>query len=183
MEVIKKFLDDVLVIKTKIFQDERGSFREQFNNFKFNDITGKKHNFVQDNISVSKKNVFRGFHYQIPFAQGKLISVLNGSIIDYFVDMRTKSKNFCQYSSFKLSSNDELSIWIPEGFAHGFLSLENNTKVLYKTTNYYSKENEYCVHWATPEIKFKFPKTLDIKKIIISEKDNICVPLKNIKCF
>ena len=94
MEVIKKFLDDVLVIKTKKFQDERGSFREQFNNFKFNDITGKKHNFVQDNISVSKKNVFRGFHYQIPFAQGKLISVLNGSIIDYFIDMRTKSKNF-----------------------------------------------------------------------------------------
>jgi dTDP-4-dehydrorhamnose 3,5-epimerase len=183
MEVVQSFFKEVLILKTNKFEDKRGSFREQFNNAKFNELLNKNQNFVQDNISVSHKNVFRGFHYQIPFPQGKLVSVLNGSIIDYFIDMRSNSKNFCKYGSFELSSDDELLIWIPEGFAHGFLSLENNTKILYKTTDYYSNINEHSLHWSCPEINFKFPKNLDSKKIIISEKDNTYLPITKIKFF
>ncbi len=170
MKIIKKILNGIIIFQTDLFVDKRGSFTESFNKKDFEkNIVKKKVNFVQDNISISKKNVFRGFHFQTkPFAQGKLVKVLNGEIIDIVIDLRNKSKTFGKSYQINLSSINNFKIWIPEGFAHGFISLKKDTKVLYKTTNYYQPKYEKTLIYNDSNIKVKFPKN---SRLNVSKKD------------
>ena len=161
MKVLQTKFKDLLVIKKDTYFDNRGYFRELF----LNKLLKKK--FVFDVMSLSKKNVLRGLHLQIKKPQGKLITVLRGEIFDISVDCRIRSKTFGKYFSIKLSEKDNVSIYIPEGFAHGFVSLSNNSVVHYKCTNYRDKKSETGILWNDRDLKIKWPK----KKLIISQKD------------
>jgi len=161
MKVLQTKYKDLLVIKKDTYFDNRGYFRELF----LNKLLKKK--FVFDVMSLSKKNVLRGLHLQIKKPQGKLITVLRGEIFDISVDCRIRSKTFGKYFSIKLSEKDNVSIYIPEGFAHGFVSLSNNSVVHYKCTNYRDKKSETGILWNDRDLKIKWPK----KKFIISQKD------------
>ena len=145
MKCSNTHFSDIHEIKSKIFRDDRGFFYESFNNNDFIKCTDVNLNFVQDNFSLSSFGVLRGLHYQIqPFGQGKLVSVLQGSIIDFALDIRVSSPNFGQFFYTKLEAHQK-KLWIPSGYAHGFLALEEDTKVLYKTSNYYSSEHERTI--------------------------------------
>jgi dTDP-4-dehydrorhamnose 3,5-epimerase len=161
-------LEDVLLISPKVFHDERGYFMETFNqkNFeRFSDL-----NFVQDNESLSQKNVLRGLHFQKPpFAQAKLVRVIQGSIYDVAVDLRKDSENFGKYYGHILSAENKLQLFIPIGFAHGFLSLENNTIVNYKCSNFYNKEAEDSILWNDKNLNIPW----GIKDPILAEKDKL----------
>jgi len=161
MKVLQTKFKDLLVIKKDTYFDNRGYFRELF----LNKLLKKK--FVFDVMSLSKKNVLRGLHLQIKKPQGKLITVLRGEIFDISLDCRIRSKTFGKYFSIKLSEKDNVSIYIPEGFAHGFVSLSNNSVVHYKCTNYRDKKSETGILWNDRDLKIKWPK----KKFIISQKD------------
>jgi dTDP-4-dehydrorhamnose 3,5-epimerase len=163
-------IDDLLLIEPRIFEDDRGLFFESFNEEKYSKILGAEVRFVQDNISVSKKNVLRGLHFQKPpFAQGKLVTVLKGSVLDVAVDLRRNSKTYGKYEIVELSEKNKNQFWIPPGFAHGFCALEDDTLFLYKCSNYYSPEHEETIMWNDPDL------AIDWKIInpIISEKDKI----------
>lgn len=161
-------LDSPLLIKHNIFKDNRGLFYELFNSLKFSKFNSKDVCFVQDNISISKKGVIRGLHFQIsPFEQGKYISVLNGSIYDVFLDVRVNSSSFGKFFFYTLNSNDNESLWIPEGFAHGFQALSDNTKIHYKTTCLYNFEFERSINPLDTNLSIKWP----LKDYFISEKD------------
>ena len=163
-------IEGLLLIKPRIFEDDRGFFYESFNETKYKEILGAEIQFVQDNISVSKKNVLRGLHFQKPpFAQGKLVTVLRGSVIDVAVDLREKSETYGQYQLVELSENNKLQFWIPAGFAHGFCSLEDDTIFSYKCSNYYSPQHEETIMWNDPDL------AIDWKIInpIVSDKDKI----------
>jgi len=161
MKVLQTKFKDLLVIKKDTYFDNRGYFRELF----LNKLLKKK--FVFDVMSLSKKNVLRGLHLQIKKPQGKLITVLRGEIFDISLDCRIRSKTFGKYFSIKLSEKNNVSIYIPEGFAHGFVSLSNNSVVHYKCTNYRDKKSETGILWNDRDLKIKWPK----KKFIISQKD------------
>jgi dTDP-4-dehydrorhamnose 3,5-epimerase len=163
-------IDDLLLIEPRIFEDDRGLFFESFNEEKYSKILGAEVRFVQDNISVSKKNVLRGLHFQKPpFAQGKLVTVLKGSVLDVAVDLRRNSKTYGKYEIVELSEKNKNQFWIPPGFAHGFCALEDDTLFSYKCSNYYSPEHEETIMWNDPDL------AIDWKIInpIISEKDKI----------
>ena len=163
-------IKDLLLIQPRIFEDDRGLFYESFNETKYIEILGAEIQFVQDNISVSKKNVLRGLHFQKPpFTQGKLVTVLRGSVIDVAVDLREKSETYGQYQLVELSENNKLQFWIPPGFAHGFCALEDETIFSYKCTNYYSPEHEETIKWDDQNL------AIDWKIInpVVSEKDKI----------
>lgn len=163
-------IKDLLLINPRIFEDDRGLFYESFNERKYNEIFGSEINFVQDNISLSKKNVLRGLHFQKPpFAQGKLVTVLKGSVLDVAVDLRKNSVTYGKYEIVELSDKNKLQFWIPPGFAHGFCALEDDTIFSYKCSNYYSPEHEETIMWNDPEL------SIDWKIInpIVSEKDKI----------
>lgn len=167
-EFTKLSIPDVILIKPTIFYDDRGFFLElyRFSDFSLNGI---KREFVQDNLSFSKKNVLRGLHYQLnPFAQGKLVSVIKGSIFDVAVDIREGSPYYGRWVSQILTENDRFMLWIPEGFAHGFLSLQDNTVVLYKNTKEYEPSVDKGIIWNDPEIAINWP----IKDPILSAKDS-----------
>lgn len=167
--MIKKFaIDGLVLISHKVFKDERGLFFESFNQNKFNEIVGQNINFVQDNISHSKKGVVRGLHFQNPpYAQGKLVQVLKGSVIDVAVDLRKKSPTYGQYVSVELSSDNNNMFWVPEGFAHGFVALEDDTIFSYKCTNYYNPQSESAILWNDPQLNIDW----QVKNPILSEKD------------
>ena len=136
-------IEGLLIIDPKKFHDERGFFYESFHIQKYQEILGSEYNFVQDNVSVSKKNVLRGIHFQhSPMAQGKLVSVLNGRVLDVAVDLRKESATFGKHFMIELSRENGLQFWIPPGFAHGFVALEDDTVFNYKCTNYYSPNHE-----------------------------------------
>ena len=163
-------IEGLLLIKPRIFEDDRGFFYESFNETKYKEILSAEIQFVQDNISVSKKNVLRGLHFQKPpFAQGKLVTVLRGSVMDVAVDLRKESKTYGQYQLVELSENNKLQFWIPAGFAHGFCSLEDDTIFSYKCSNYYSPQHEETIMWNDPDL------AIDWKIInpIVSDKDKI----------
>ena len=169
MKVIKTKFDDILLFQPTIYQDSRGYFTESFNQRIFNNLTNLSINFVQDNHSLSKKNVLRGLHYQkSPCEQAKLLRVISGSIFDVVVDIRKNSKNFGKWLGFNLSSENSLQLWIPRGYAHGFLSLENNTQVFYKTDNFYSKEDSICIDYNDASLCIDWP----IENPILSDNDN-----------
>ena len=168
MKVTPLHIADVLLIEPEIFCDDRGYFFESFNQENFKKVTGKKINFVQDNHSKSIKGVLRGLHYQLPpKAQGKLVRVTQGEVFDVVVDLRQSSVTFGKWIGETLSAENKKLIWIPEGFAHGFLTLSDTAEFLYKTTDFYSLEHEHSISWNDPNIGIKWP---DIN-IVLSAKD------------
>ena len=151
-------LNGIIIIDSEEFKDSRGSFTENFNLKKFRKISKKrKINFVQDNLSISKKGVFRGLHFQHKYPQAKLVSVLAGEILDIVVDLRKSSKSFGDWASYKISKKNKKQLFIPEGFAHGFLSLTNDTKVLYKVSDYWNSKDEYTLKYDDQKINLKLP--------------------------
>ncbi|MEC8085477.1 MAG: dTDP-4-dehydrorhamnose 3,5-epimerase [Pseudomonadota bacterium] len=150
--------DDAFILEPNIHKDSRGYFYESYNQEIFSDKVKKPINFVQDNHSLSNKNVLRGLHYQKPpFEQAKLVRVISGAIYDVIVDIRRESHNFGIWQSFILSSENNLQLWIPRGFAHGFLSLEENTQVIYKTDNFYNKEASISIMHNDIDLQIEWP--------------------------
>jgi dTDP-4-dehydrorhamnose 3,5-epimerase len=152
MKVISTDLAGVLIIEPKVFGDERGFFYESFNARAFEEATGLKREFVQDNHSRSLKGVLRGLHYQLEHTQGKLVRVTAGEVLDVAVDIRRSSPNFGRWASVRLSAQNNRQLWIPEGFAHGFLVLSDYAEFLYKTTDYYVPSAERCISWNDPTL-------------------------------
>jgi dTDP-4-dehydrorhamnose 3,5-epimerase len=159
------------LFEPKVFGDERGFFYESFNQQKFNELSGLNVQFVQDNHSKSQKGVLRGLHYQLPpKAQGKLVRVVQGEVFDVAVDIRKDSPTFGKWVSAILSAENKQQLWIPEGFAHGFLTLSETAEFLYKTTDYYAPEMERCIVWDDKNLSIKWPI---LGKLIVSEKDKL----------
>jgi dTDP-4-dehydrorhamnose 3,5-epimerase len=157
MQVTATAIPDVLILEPKVFGDERGFFFESFNGKAFEQATGLKCQFVQDNHSKSAKNVLRGLHYQIQNPQGKLVRVTQGEVFDVAVDLRKSSNNFGQWVGVLLSAENKIQLWIPEGFAHGFVVLSDTAEFLYKATDYYTPEYERCLLWSDPVIGIEWP--------------------------
>ncbi|MGZ8215187.1 MAG: dTDP-4-dehydrorhamnose 3,5-epimerase [Methylosarcina sp.] len=150
-------IPDVILIEPAVFGDERGFFFESFNQRRFDEIIGRKVNFVQDNHSRSAKHVLRGLHYQIRQPQGKLVRVVQGEVFDVAVDLRRSSPTFGMWAGAILSEENKHQLWIPEGFAHGFVVLSNQAEFLYKTTDYYAPDAERCIRWNDPDIAIDWP--------------------------
>jgi dTDP-4-dehydrorhamnose 3,5-epimerase len=179
MEVIKTPIEGLEIIEQRKFADSRGYFTETYNQKLFKE-KGLDIQFVQDNLSVSKKNVIRGLHFQNPpFAQGKLVRVLKGSAIDVAVDIRKSSPTYGKHFSVLLSAENNRSLWIPEGFAHGFSSLEDETVFYYKCTNFYNPQTEQSIRWNDPVLAINWR----VQNPVVSEKDamaNIFNELKSL---
>ena len=152
MKVTPTQLPGVLIIEPKVFGDERGFFYESFNVREFENATGLKQAFVQDNHSRSRKGVLRGMHYQVQHTQGKLVRVTAGEVLDVALDVRRSSPNFGRWASVRLSAQNNRQLWIPEGFAHGFLVLSEYAEFLYKTTDYYDPASDRCIRWDDPTL-------------------------------
>ncbi len=150
-------ISSVLIIEPKVFGDDRGFFFESFNRRQFAEATGLDVAFVQDNHSRSVKNVLRGLHYQIQQPQGKLVRVVQGTVFDVAVDIRKDSPNFGQHVAMELSAENKRMLWIPEGFAHGFVVVSDTAEFLYKTTDYYAPEFERSIAWNDPAIGIQWP--------------------------
>jgi dTDP-4-dehydrorhamnose 3,5-epimerase len=157
MKVIPTDLPEVLIVEPKVFGDQRGFFYESFNQKAWEEATGLKSRFVQDNHSRSSKGVLRGLHYQIRQPQGKLVRVAVGEVFDVAVDIRRNSPTFKQWVGVHLSSENKKQLWIPEGFAHGFLVLSDVAEFLYKATDYYAPEHERGIVWNDPELGIHWP--------------------------
>lgn len=157
MKVITTAIHDVFIIEPKVFGDERGFFFESFNRRQFVELIGRDVDFVQDNHSRSVKNVLRGLHYQIQQPQGKLVRVVQGAVFDVAVDIRRSSLTFGQYVAVELSADNKRMLWIPEGFAHGFVVISDTAEFLYKTTDYWAPEFERCIAWDDPSIGIQWP--------------------------
>ena len=176
MKVTPLAVPDVLLLEPKIFGDERGFFYESFNQDVFRRATDLDVQFVQDNHSRSARNVLRGLHYQIaPKAQGKLVRAVAGEVFDVAVDIREKSPTFGQWVGELLSADNKRQLWIPPGFAHGFLVLSEYAEFLYKTTDYYAPECERGIRWDDPELAIPWPLT---GEPVISAKDAQNAPLR-----
>jgi dTDP-4-dehydrorhamnose 3,5-epimerase len=181
MNVVKTSIPDILIIEPKVFGDERGFFFESFNAQAFETATGLKNvQFVQDNHSKSAKNVLRGLHYQIEQPQGKLVRVTAGEVFDVAVDMRRTSATFGQWVGVVLSAENKCQMWVPAGFAHGFLVLSEFAEFLYKTTDFYAPVHECCVKWDDPTIAIKWPLQAEP---LLSAKDNLGLALNDAKTF
>lgn len=150
-------IPDVVLIEPKVFGDERGFFFESFNQAQFEAAIGRQAAFVQDNHSRSAKNVLRGLHYQIQQPQGKLVRVAQGEVFDVAVDIRQSSPTFGQWVGEILSAENKRQMWVPEGFAHGFVVLSETAEFLYKTTDYYAPEHERCIVWNDPALAIPWP--------------------------
>ncbi len=148
---------EVVLLEPKVFGDDRGFFFESFNARAFEEATGLKRDFVQDNHSKSSKNVLRGLHYQIKQPQGKLVRVVQGEVFDVAVDLRKSSQSFGQWVGVHLSAENKQQLWVPEGFAHGFVVLSETAEFLYKTTDYYSPEHERSLLWNDPDLSISWP--------------------------
>ncbi|WP_417763969.1 dTDP-4-dehydrorhamnose 3,5-epimerase [Shewanella sp.] len=174
MKLIPTAIPDVIILQPQMFEDERGWFMESYNQHNFHsglEQLGmpRPRPFVQDNHSCSRKGVLRGLHYQLPpHAQGKLVRVAQGAVFDVAVDIRPNSPTFGQWVSAELSDSNHQMLWIPEGFAHGFVALENNTHLLYKTTDFYAKGCEAAIRWDDPKLGIEWPKTI---QLVMNQKD------------
>jgi len=170
MEIIKTEIEDLLIIKPKVFEDSRGYFYESFNKEAFL-AAGIDVEFVQDNQSLSSKGVLRGLHFQNPpFEQGKLIRVISGSVIDVAVDIRKNSPTYGKWVAVELSAENKLMFWLPPGFAHGFATLEDNTTFFYKCTGLYNADSEGSILWNDPDLNIDWK----LSDPILSEKDKLC---------
>ncbi|MFM5019578.1 dTDP-4-dehydrorhamnose 3,5-epimerase [Aeromonas rivipollensis] len=169
MNIIDTKIPDVKIIEPKVFGDERGFFFESFNQQQFEAAIGRSVNFVQDNHSKSSKGVLRGLHYQLPpHAQGKLVRCVVGEVFDVAVDIRQSSPTFGQWVGVHLSAENKRQLWIPEGFAHGFVTLSETAEFLYKTTNYYSPCSETCIKWNDESLAISWPEN----NPLLSNKDS-----------
>lgn len=179
MDFLKTHLDGLLVIEPRVFEDSRGFFFESFNQKRFDEFVPNTV-FVQDNHSKSNKGVLRGLHYQIQHAQGKLVRVVQGSVFDVAVDIRKSSPTFGQWFGIELSGTNKKQLWIPAGFAHGFLTLEDSTEFLYKTTDFYHPDFERSILWNDQEIGISWPSIADVK---LSSKDQKGSLIKNAEVY
>jgi len=161
-------IPDVILIEPKVFGDERGFFFESFNQAQFEQAIGKSVQFVQDNHSRSAKHVLRGLHYQIQQPQGKLVRVVQGEVFDVAVDLRKNSKTFGQWVGEILSADNKRQLWVPEGFAHGFVVMSDTAEFLYKTTDYYAPAHERCILWNDATLAIQWPDGI---QPILSAKD------------
>ena len=157
MKATRLAIPDVVLIEPKVFGDARGFFFESFNQKAFNEATGTNHAFVQDNHSRSSQGVLRGLHYQIQQPQGKLVRVARGRVWDVTVDIRKSSPTFGQWVGAELSEDNQHQLWVPPGFAHGFVVLSESADFLYKTTDYYAPEHERCIAWNDPQLAIAWP--------------------------
>ncbi|NLD53547.1 MAG: dTDP-4-dehydrorhamnose 3,5-epimerase [Burkholderiaceae bacterium] len=179
MKRIDTALPDVCLLEPRKFGDSRGYFFESFNQRVFEEQTGASASFVQDNQSCSARGVLRGLHYQIRQPQGKLVRVLAGAILDVAVDLRRDSPTFGKSASFELSAGNNLIAWIPPGFAHGFLSLEDGSVVLYKASDFYAPAEERTLLWSDPALGIHWPvdRVGGADSLIVSDKDKVGKPL------
>lgn len=176
MKVTATAIPGVLIIEPRVFGDERGFFFESYNQQAFDEAVGSKIVFVQDNHSKSAKNVLRGLHYQLPpKAQGKLVRVVQGEVFDVAVDIRKDSTTYGQWVGQMLSADNKKQLWIPPGFAHGFLALSETAEVQYKTTDYYAPGYERCIAWDSPKIGINWPLAVTP---LLSAKDSAGEPLR-----
>jgi dTDP-4-dehydrorhamnose 3,5-epimerase len=180
MKVAATAIPGLLLLEPAIHEDERGFFFESFNQKRFEDATGLNIRFVQDNHSRSVKRVLRGLHYQIRRPQGKLLRVTAGEVFDVAVDLRRSSPTFGKFVGIVLSAANKKQLWIPEGFAHGYLVLSDAAEVLYKTTDYYAPEHERCLIWNDPDVGIDWPK---VGEPILSAKDRLGLPLGKAEVF
>jgi len=181
MKLISKKNLDILIIEPEVYYDNRGYFFESFNQKSFNEVTGLDITFVQDNQSMSYKGVVRGLHYQLPpMTQGKLVRVLYGEVFDVAVDIRKSSPNFGKSVTTILSAKNNRQIWIPEGYAHGFVGLSNESILLYKTTNYYSPIHERIILYNDPSLEILWPKEITLDS---SSKDKNGFYLKDAEIY
>lgn len=180
MKVTRLDIQDVLLIEPKVFGDERGFFFESFNQAEFEAAVGRRVAFVQDNHSKSVRNVLRGLHYQIQHPQGKLVRVVAGEVFDVAVDIRSALPTFGRWVGATLTAENKKQLWVPEGFAHGFLVLSENAEFLYKTTDYYMPAHERCIVWNDPRIGIDWPIMEDP---VLSAKDARGVPLAQAEIF
>ena len=157
MKVTPLAIPEVVLLEPDVFGDDRGFFYESFNQAQFETAIGKPVTFVQDNHSRSAKNVLRGLHYQIQQPQGKLVRVVQGTVFDVAVDIRRSSPTFGQYAAVELSAENKRILWVPEGFAHGFVVLSDTAEFLYKTTDYWAPEFERSIAWNDPAIGIQWP--------------------------
>ncbi|MFT6780074.1 MAG: dTDP-4-dehydrorhamnose 3,5-epimerase [Paraglaciecola sp.] len=179
MNVAPLAIPEVVIFEPKVFGDERGYFYESFSQKIFEQATGLQRGFVQDNHSKSQKGVLRGLHYQLsPMAQGKLVRVIEGEVFDVAVDIRKNSATFGQWVGERLSAKNNKQMWVPEGFAHGFITLSDTAQFLYKTTNYYSPEHERCIAWNDPDLAVNW-QSGDIDCPSLSAKDQLGLHLRN----
>ena len=180
MNLIHTAIPDVLIIEPKVFGDQRGFFYESFNRRQFSSLIGRDLDFVQDNHSRSEKNVLRGLHFQIQQAQGKLVRVIQGAVFDVAVDIRKSSPTFGQHVAIELSAENQRMLWVPEGFAHGFLVTSATAEFLYKTTAYYAPEFERSIAWNDPALAIAWPIE---GAPSLSAKDQQAPLLADVTCF
>ena len=180
MNIVRTDIPDVLIIEPKVFGDSRGFFFESFNQRQFEQLTGLAPNFVQDNHSRSARGVLRGLHYQIQQPQGKLVRVIAGEVFDVCVDMRRSSPTFGQSVCVSLSAENHRQLWIPPGFAHGFLVTSESADFTYKTTDYYAPEHERAVLWNDPALAIAWPLQ---GQPLLSVKDKAGIPLAQAETY
>tara|TARA_Y100000592_G_scaffold93394_1_gene156532 strand:+ start:1809 stop:2357 length:549 start_codon:yes stop_codon:yes gene_type:complete len=181
VKVIETALPEVLILEPQVFGDERGFFFESFNAKRFAEATGLQRDFVQDNHSRSARGVLRGLHYQLQQTQGKLVRVSAGEVYDVAVDVRRSSANFGKWVGVHLSAENKRQLWVPEGFAHGFLVLSDYAEFLYKTTDYYAPAHERCIYWDDAQLAIDWP--LDGLTPQLSLKDQQGVSLSEAETF
>ena len=162
ISVTSTAIADVLIIEPKVFGDERGWFTESFNAQDFAEATSLNINFVQDNHSFSRQSTLRGMHYQLEQTQGKLVRVISGSVFDVVVDLRQHSSTYGKWVGEELSAENHKQLWVPAGFAHGFLVLSPTAEFLYKTTDYYHPQSEVCLAWNDPSVAIEWPLGSDV---------------------
>ena len=180
MKIIPTAISDALIIEPKVFGDDRGFFMESFNQKLWEEATGLKTHFVQDNHSLSAQGVLRGLHYQTKQPQGKLVRVVQGEVFDVAVDLRRSSATFGHWSGVILSAENKRQFWVPEGFAHGFLVLSESAEFLYKTSDYYAPEFEQCIRWDDADLAIDWPLE---ESPVISGKDAAGVSFKDAVYF
>ena len=181
MKATRLAIPEVVLIEPKVFGDARGFFFESFNQKAFNEATGTNHQFVQDNHSRSAQGVLRGLHYQIQQPQGKLVRVVRGAVIDVAVDIRKSSPTFGQWVAEELSEDNHRQLWVPPGFAHGFVVLSEMAEFLYKTTDYYAPAFERCIAWDDPTLAIDWK--LSGRQPLLSAKDAQGLPLATAELF
>jgi len=180
MQITRLTIPEVLRIEPRVFGDERGFFYESFHQARFEEAIGRKVTFVQDNHSKSSHNVLRGLHYQIRQPQGKLVRVIAGSVFDVAVDLRRSSSTFGQWVAEILSEENKAQMWVPEGFAHGFVVLSDSAELVYKTTDYYAPEHERCIAWDDPTLAIAWPLST---APVVSIKDDKGLPFSSAEIF
>ena len=176
MKVTESGIKGVFIIEPDVYEDDRGFFMETFHNERYRKLLGINLDFVQDNISRSSKNVLRGMHFQKNYPQGKIVKASRGEILDVVVDLRKGSPTYGAWESFKLSEQNKLQVWIPPGFAHGFLVMSDSADLEYKFTEYYHPEDELCLMWNDPEVAIDWT----INDPILTEKDKKGLSLKDL---